>query len=163
MTISKSRFVTGVTIFVLGQATTLLIPFVAASGLSSTAKTVLNTLFFFVIPQIGIVCAVAVLGKSGYEQLKGIIFSWLKKCAPPETVSLARYRIGLIMFMLPILFGWVMPYVGHLVPGYEANQIMLGVAGDVLFVFSFFVLGGEFWDKVRALFVHKTTVLFPEK
>jgi len=26
--------------------------------------------------------------------------------------------------------------------------------GDVMFVVSLFVLGGDFWDKVRALFVY---------
>jgi hypothetical protein len=28
---------------------------------------------------------------------------------------------------------------------------------------SFFVLGGEFWDKLRALYVQKATVTFPTK
>jgi hypothetical protein len=28
------------------------------------------------------------------------------------------------------------------------------IGGDVLLVSSLFVLGGEFWDKLRALFVH---------
>jgi len=35
------------------------------------------------------------------------------------------------------------------------------VGGDVVFVASFFVLGGEFWDKLRALFVHGARAVFP--
>jgi hypothetical protein len=31
--------------------------------------------------------------------------------------------------------------------------------GDLMFVGSFFVLGGNFWDKVHALFVRKARVV----
>jgi len=31
----------------------------------------------------------------------------------------------------------------------------------VLLVASLFVLGGDFWDKLRALFVHEARVQFP--
>ncbi len=30
-------------------------------------------------------------------------------------------------------------------------------------ILSFFVLGGEFWDKVRSLFVYRATARFLEK
>jgi hypothetical protein len=36
------------------------------------------------------------------------------------------------------------------------------VASDLMFVSSLFVLGGEFWDKLRALFVHGAKARFPE-
>ncbi len=40
-------------------------------------------------------------------------------------------------------------------------RVAVGVGGDVPLLMSFFVLGGEFWDTVRALFVPGARVEFP--
>ncbi len=47
------------------------------------------------------------------------------------------------------------PYLAHLLPGEDSNDLWLAIAGDVMLLASVFVLGGEFWDKLRALFVHE--------
>jgi hypothetical protein len=159
--LSRGRLIWGVIVFVVGQATTLLIPFVTASGLTATWKTTLSGVLFFVTPQIGIVLAVGILGKDGYDHVRDIVLRWFKKYGPPETVSLARYRIGLVMFVLPLFFGWIEPYCSYLFPGFEANKITFFITGDVIFIASFFVLGGGFWDKIRALFVYKARTKFP--
>ena len=160
--ISKGRFTAGVVIFVVGQASTLLIPFVTASNLSSAWKATLSGLFFFVTPQIGIVLAVAILGKAGWERLVKFLLSWFKKYAPPEAVSPVRYRIGLFMFAVPLLWGLLEPYCGHLIPGLSANRRVIAMTGDIMLMASFFVLGGEFWDKIRALFIRGAKVQFSE-
>jgi hypothetical protein len=59
------------------------------------------------------------------------------------------------MFLLPLLFGWLVPYGPHLVPAYGAHRFAVNLAGDLLLILSLFVLGGDFWDKVRALFIHE--------
>ncbi|MGB2601651.1 MAG: hypothetical protein WBD00_03110 [Candidatus Omnitrophota bacterium] len=160
--LSKGRLVTGVVIFIAGQATTLLIPLVSVSNLPTSLKSLISGLLFFVTPQIGIVLAVAILGRAGYNYLKSIVFRWFKKYGPPEAVSLTRYRIGLVMFCVPVLFGWLEPYFGNIIPVLGANRLLFCVTGDVIFIVSFFVLGGEFWDKVRALFIHGARVKFPD-
>ena len=35
------------------------------------------------------------------------------------------------------------------------------VGGDLLLLSSLFPLGGDFWDKIRSLFVHDAEVHFP--
>jgi hypothetical protein len=65
---------------------------------------------------------------------------------------------GLAMFVLPLVFGWITPYVVHVLPGYLEHRIAYGVPGDLLLLASRFVLGGEFWDKLRALFIHEAKV-----
>ena len=51
--------------------------------------------------------AIAIMGKSGYNLIKDRVFSFLKKHGPPDRVSPARYRIGLVMFVLPFCSpGW---------------------------------------------------------
>ena len=48
---NKWRFVMGITIFVVGQATTLLIPLVTSSNLSPAIKATLSGILLFVTPQ----------------------------------------------------------------------------------------------------------------
>ena len=59
-----------------------------------------------------------------------------------------------MVFLLPIAFSYCIFYAPELIPGYDENRIALNVAADLVFISSFFVLGGDFWDKVRALFVY---------
>ena len=68
-----------------------------------------------------------------------------------------------IMFVLPVLFGWVSPYLGHFIEGMQAHALALGIGGDVLLLASLFVLGGDFWDKLRSLFIHSAHVVIPGK
>jgi len=152
--LSKVRLVSGISVFVVGQLTTLLIPLVTASGLSPVWKTTLSGILFFVTPQLGVFVTIAIFGKPGYNYLKGVVFSWLKMHVVPEQVGPVRYFIGLIMFVLPLLFGWLEPYCGRLIPEYATHQIWFCVGGDLMFVSSFLVLGGEFWDKIRGLFIY---------
>ena len=67
------------------------------------------------------------------------------------------------MFTLPLLVAWLAPYLGHHLPGYGAHRLVWAIAGDLVFVASFFVLGGEFWDKLRGLFVHGARAVFPSR
>jgi hypothetical protein len=107
------------------------------------------------------VVAAAVMGREGFARLKGQFGRFLKKYGPPEQVSRARYRTGLVMFTLPLLVGWLGPYLHHHLPGFDRHPMFWNIGGDLTFALSFFVLGGEFWDKARALFVHGARVVFP--
>lgn len=152
---SKRRFAFGMFLFVCGRLTFLLIPLVRSSSLNADWKNVLSVLCVFGLPDLFTVLAVAVLGKEGFARLKLLLFSRLKRFAPPTQVGRTRYRIGLVMFFIPIVFGWAYPYLNELVSGFQDYRLVLSVGGDALFVASFFVLGGEFWDKVRNLFIHR--------
>jgi hypothetical protein len=155
------RFRLGLIIFVIGFSSPLLIPLVAASSLSTKWKSLISGGLALGIPEVFSILAIAIMGKSGFNYMKDRIFTFLKKHAPPDRVSPRRYRIGLVMFVVPILLAWLGPYVLHLVPGYAANRIVVSLTGDLIFLTSFFVLGGEFWDKVRALFNHGAKAQFP--
>ena len=69
---------------------------------------------------------------------------------------------GLVMFLVPILFAWITIYVPNLIPGLVTHPIAFAVTGDLMLVASLFVLGGDFWDKIRALFVHGARAHFPD-
>ncbi len=155
------RFPVGVTIFVAGFAAPLAIPLVTSSDLSTAWKTAIAGALAVGVPEVMMVVAAAVMGKEGFAELKKRFGRFRKKYGPPDTVGSTRYRIGLVMFAAPILLGWFGPYLLHYLPGFDTHPMWWHVGGDVVFVTSFFVLGGEFWDKLRALFVHGARAVFP--
>ncbi len=155
------RFRLGIFFFVLSLISPVFIPLVSATGLPIEWKTALSGLLVVGIPQLLTLLAIVFLGKSGFNYIKERMFGFLKRYALPSTVSRTRYYIGLIMFLLPLLFGWLAPYAPQLIPGYEAHRFAVNFIGDLLLLISLFVLGGDFWDKVRALFVYKAKVQFP--
>ena len=154
------RFRLGLTILVVGWLSPLCIPVITATELPTKWKTVISGLLAVGIPEVFSIAAIAIMGKSGFNLIKERIFSLLKKHGPPDRISLTRYRIGLVMFVLPVIFGWLGPYGAHLIPGYEAQRFVVNVIGDVIFVASLFVLGGDFWDKIRALFIHRAAAQY---
>ena len=152
------RFRLGLTILIVGWLSPLLIPLVTRTSLAKEWKTIISGLLAAGIPEVFMVAAIAIMGKSGYNLIKERIFSFLKKHGPPDHVSLNRYRIGLAMFVLPVLFAWLGPYGAHHILGDGMHRFVVSSTGDLMFVTSLFVLGGDFWDKVRALFIHSARV-----
>jgi hypothetical protein len=46
------------------------------------------------------------------------------------------------------------------IPGFLPDPVYYALGGDILFVAGLFVIGGDFWDKIRSLFVHDSEVRF---
>jgi hypothetical protein len=153
----------GLIILVVGFLSPLAIPLITATELSSKWKAVISGALAVGIPEVFSVVAIAIIGKSGYNRIKERIFSFLKKHGPPDRVSPTRYRIGLVMFVLPIIFGWLGPYGARHIPGYAAHQLAVSLIIDIIFFASLFLLGGDFWDKLRALFIHGASVQLDSK
>ncbi len=158
---TRWRLRLGLIVFVIGFLSPLFIPLVTASELPTKWKAVISGFLAIGIPELFSIAAIAIMGKPGFNYIKARFFGFLKKYGPADRVSRTRYRIGLVMFLLPIFFGWLAPYAPNLIPGYELHRFAVNLAGDALFITSLFVLGGDFWDKVRALFVYGATAKFP--
>ena len=135
----------------------VVVPIVLASSLPTEWKSGLSGLFAVSVPEVGMLVAVAVMGKAGFEELKTRLLRPLGRFLPSDEVSPVRYGIGLALFSLPLLYGWLWPYVQAVFP--IPNDWRVALLGDVVFVGSFFVLGGDFWDKIRALFVRDARVV----
>jgi len=159
----KTRLILGGIVFILGFMSPLLIPVVLASDLSTTLKTTLSGLLALGIPEIGMLIAAAILGKEGFSYLKQKLFGFLKRYGPPDTVSRGRYRFGLILFFLPLLVGLLLPYFESHFSFYETNEFYFHIIGDAMLFVSLFVLGGDFWDKLRSLAVYGARAIFPDK
>lgn len=94
-------------VFIVGQLSPLFIPLVTSSELSTGIKSALSGLLLLGAPELAIFTAIAILGKEGFGYLKGRLFALLKRAAPADTVGTVRYRIGLVLFCLPLLTGWL--------------------------------------------------------
>jgi hypothetical protein len=158
---SRARLIVGGSLWLVTRFTPLLIPAVQNTSLSDGIKLALSGLLVFGIPELFLLIAIAIMGRDGYRIVTRLVFRIMRKHAPPEHVSRLRYRIGLVLFCIPVGFAILSPYVGHLLPSVEANARVYALAGDSLLLLSLFVLGGEFWDKLRALFVYEATTSFP--
>jgi hypothetical protein len=159
MSHSDSRFRLGAAVLVVSFLAPAFIPLVTASGLPPAWKTTIAGLLAAGIPEIGMVASVAIMGKDGFARFKGMLGRWLAPIAPPDHVSATRYRIGLALLAVPLALAWLGPYFGHHLPAYESHQLVYAIGGDVMLLTSFFVLGGEFWDKLRALFTQDVRVV----
>jgi hypothetical protein len=152
--VNKARFVIGGMLFAAGFLSPLLLPLVTGSDMPGKWKAILSTGLVAGLPEVGMILAVAVLGKQGFAELKRLFFSKFREYTEPAAVSMTRYRIGLFMFFTPLLVGWLQPYISHFLPAFESDQILPFILGDLVFASSFIVLGAGFWDKIRSLFVH---------
>lgn len=160
-TVPKSRLYLGGAIFVFGLLCPLLVPLVTVTGLSTAWKATLSGLLLLGIPEIFMLIAAAVMGKDGFAYLKGVMFGFLQRNVLPEKVKPVRYRIGLVVFFLPILWGWFAPYLSEFVSVQDHN-LKIAIAGDLLLLIGLVLLGGEFWEKLRSLFLHRTVVRIRE-
>jgi hypothetical protein len=137
------------------------IPLVTTLPLPVATKTALSALLVFGLPQLLTVIAIAIVGKSGFHYLMQWLFGAAKKFGLPAHVSRLRYRIGLVMLFLPLAVSLLEPYITLLVAREPLPRWVYGAVDDTLFLTSFFVLGGEFWDKVKALFIYEARAVLP--
>ena len=142
----------GGAVFVLGWVVTL----VTVSRASVPASV--SAVIVFVGPKLGVLVAIAILGKPGFRYLKRLVLGYLK---PPAEVSTARYRLGIVMFVSANVLGSIEPYFGLFTADNTSPNFRYALGGDLLLLASIFVLGGDFWDKIRALFIREAKAVFP--
>jgi hypothetical protein len=150
VTPSGPRYYAGWFFFVMSVTLPLGAFFVPMLGLDKATSALVTGALLVGAPEIGIVLAVAFWGKETFNYFMGRIKDWFKQFAPPPTVSPRRYYTGLVLLAGSFLPTWILAYAPQLLS--DAARIPVLVSADLIFVASFFVLGGEFWGKVRALF-----------
>ena len=160
MKIPRAKLIIASIIILLSLGSAAFIPLVLMLPVSDEIKVTLSGLMVIGIPQLLTGISIVIVGKEGFTFLKQKFFGILKKSLPPDHVSKTRYHIGLIMFTIPLLMAWVLPYVSDYIPFYETYKYHISIAGDLMLLTSFFVLGGNFWDKLRSLFIYRSRAVF---
>jgi len=156
------RFKVGIAIICLMLGSWLMVPLAAAAGVPGTRIAALTGVLF-ISNKVLLILVIAVMGKSGFQQLKRSVFGYVSALAPSAEfqVGPVRHRVGLVMFCLPLISSFIEPYIDSIWPGLRPNLWQLQLLGDLMLIGSFFVLGGNFWEKVRALFIRTARVSNP--
>ncbi len=156
--VPAGRLNLGAFVLVVGFLTPLLIPLVLKMGWSPGVTSIVSGLLAFGIPELFMIIAIAIMGKEGYNYLKRLFSIIIRRYGPPDEVSLLRYRIGLFMFILPLVLSILAPYIGDKIEFYAHHKTIIMVILHVVLILSLFVLGGDFWEKLRGLFIRRAKI-----
>lgn len=157
------RLTIGGIFFIIGLICPVFIPLVILSDLPTGIKALFSGLLALGIPELLWLVAISILGKPGYEYLKSIIYQFYKKYGPPSQVSQIRYRLGLVLFIVPLILSLFLPYTKDLIPIYNQYELIVNISIGIIFLISLFVLGGDFWNKLRSLFLYNAKAILPSK
>jgi hypothetical protein len=111
--------------------------------------------------EIMVIPAVALMGKDNFDRIWAGAMRLLKTLKPAGGVGKRRYTIGLFMLVVPTLYAWIASYAPSWLPEDYVLRVWVNLGLDLATLASLFVLGGDFWDKVRALFLHDARVVSP--
>lgn len=137
--------------FILCLIMPLLSLLVPILGLSKTSSALLIGGLVVGAPELFMVLAIALWGKSTFDYFITQVFGLFRFLAPAKSVSSTRYYVGLTLLIISFFPSWILSYAPSLVN--DTTRICIVLSFDILFVISFFILGGNFWNKVRELFI----------
>jgi hypothetical protein len=112
--------------------------------LSTGTTTALVTFFMVGGPEIFLIAGAALAGKQAIESIKKEFFQYAGK---------ARYQFGLILFITTVFVNWVFVYINLLEDyAFDINtRLIVTICIDVTTIISIFVMGPEFFEKVKRL------------
>ena len=161
------RYYLGLILFVLSLILPLLaLVIVPLLGVSPGVSTLLYGLSVAGGPDVILIGAAALLGKENLQYLFSKLGNWFKNLVKWNQVSPHRYRVGLWLMCLSI---GVTVGLFYFLPESlrDGNQPGWGfyvtVGADIVSIISFFVLGAEFWAKLRALFQYNARVVVEDQ
>ena len=81
-----------------------------------------------------------------------------------EKYKIYYHRMLMISVLVIIIFtGWLIPFVSNSIPYYEEYRVLINIVGDFVLVTSLFIIGGDFWDKLRPLFIYGAKAKFKKE
>jgi len=157
----NTRFYLGIILLVIGLIMPFGMVFVAKADLPIAVKTAISGILFFGF-EIMAVPAVAVMGKENFDRIMSRVKGWMGSLKPAGNIGKVQHCIGITMFLLPIIPTYIMSYAPHWLPDNSPWRLWVSIVSDAVFLASLFVLGGDFWDKLRSLFIREARAVFHE-
>lgn len=150
------KYYLGVTLFVFSWLT-FGFAFVAPFLPVSAAIAAVIAAAFIIAGEVTFWASVALLGKPFMQFLKAKLFEFLHSRRPAELrrVSKQRHYTGLALFLgsfISYYLAMAVPFLGLPREQMLAGIIVILIVGQATFFISLFVLGGEFWAKLKKLF-----------
>lgn len=160
---TQARFVLGCILLTTGILCGLAVPFLGFFHITHNKAAIVS---FLMLSHHGLTfLSIAVMGQDNFERLTEPVHRAAAKAGekikPAGNVSRDRYRIGIIMLVTPLIVVTAMHLINEFHFKHE-TRVIISLTMQAMFLASFFVLGGDFWDKARALFVWDARAVFPE-
>lgn len=160
---TQARFVLGCILLATGILCGLAVPFLGFFHITHNKAAIVS---FLMLSHHGLTfLSIAVMGQDNFERLTEPVHRAAAKAGekikPAGNVSRERYRIGIIMLVTPLIVVTAMHLINEFHFKHE-TRVVISLTMQTMFLASFFVLGGDFWDKARALFVWDARAVFPE-
>lgn len=113
-----------------------------------------GALIWFLAGPAEVLClvAAAILGKDNYQKLARKVRPRARRSVPDRKTRRFRYYLGLAGCVFNGVPLTLYAYVPELMPGGSTKAGILVIA-DLVFFGSLFFAGGEFWEKLRRLFI----------
>ncbi len=154
---ARTRLILGIAFVVGGNLLFFTSAWIAWMPWSASFKATLWAILFFA-PEVGTLAGAAIMGKENFEHFKAMAFRFIGRIKPAGNVGPVRHIIGLAMLLLPLIPTYVQAYKPEWLPDSSALRWQMKLAADAVFVAGLFVLGGDFWDKLQALFTREARV-----
>jgi hypothetical protein len=151
---ANTRLKLGIALAVGGNVLFFTSAWIAWMPWSASSKAMLWSVLFFA-PETGTLLGAAIMGKENYERFKTSVFTMIGRIKPAGDIGVWRHRVGLVMFCLPILPTYVQAFKPEWLPDASIWRWIVKIVADAIFIASLFVLGGDFWDKLHALFLRE--------
>ena len=146
------RFVAGASVLGLAMVLPLAALLVPLLGLLVAQSALIGGVLVGGAPEVLMLLAVALVGRQNFDRIVGAAKRFFDTTFFSTPVSRRRYHVGLTICLLSFIPIYVAGYVPSWMPAGN-GRIAILAAADIAFIFSFFVMGGEFWEKFRRLFV----------
>lgn len=146
------RLIAGVSLLILSCLLPLCALVVPLLGLSVAESALVGGMLVAGAPEILILIAIALLGRQNFDRIVGAAKKFFFTTFFSTPVSRTRYYVGLAISILSFVPLYVAGYASSWMPPGDARIFVLASA-DLAFVLSVFIMGGEFWEKFRRLFV----------
>jgi hypothetical protein len=149
------KYYAGLALFVYSFATlgiAALVPFLFSATVAATLVTCV-----VVSGEITFWASAALLGKPFVDALKARLAAIFvrRKSSRPRPISWARHVFGLVLFSMSFVTFYVamtFPFLGLRKSTELAAIAVVAITGELFFIASLFVLGGEFWGRIKALY-----------
>lgn len=149
------KFYLGLSLFIYSCATfgiAALVPFLFSPAVAASLVTCV-----VISGEVGFWASAALLGRPFVDALKSKLASVFmrRQAVAPRHISRPRHVFGLILFSLSFITYYVAMAIPFLA-GSKSTEltaiVVVAITGELLFVSSLFVLGGEFWGRIKALY-----------
>ena len=148
------RYYTGLTLLALSVILPLAaLAIVPMLGLSTAVAAGIIGVATVGSPEVLTIAAIAFLGRDTFNYFKYRILKILKRKMVMRRVSRTRYYFGLALFIGSALPLYIKGFFPDLLPGDEQTKVMIILVSEFIAFASIFILGGEFWEKLKALFL----------